>query len=190
MLLIVRFSLSRVHALNLPAQTKSHGDLGRLHPKVCKQDAAVRILVSRGGGGDEHDTRGQNGMGKCPECGRYTTRGEFGLYGFGFVHLGFGVREVASLCFQGLGLGARGRCAAQNPNSKPETRNPKPLTTQTTNHKPQTPNPTRCCQGLLCKRGDRWMKKWVDRRVLLQCGILSYFKLPSAQAFPRGQVRP
>ena len=32
-------------------------------------------------------------------------------------------------------------------------------------------------EGILCKRGDRWLKKWVDRRVLLQSGILSYFKV-------------
>jgi len=32
------------------------------------------------------------------------------------------------------------------------------------------------------------MKKWVERRVLLQCGIVSYFKLPGTQGFPRGQV--
>ena len=32
-------------------------------------------------------------------------------------------------------------------------------------------------EGILCKRGDRWLKQWVDRRVLLQSGILSYFKV-------------
>lgn len=43
-------------------------------------------------------------------------------------------------------------------------------------------------EGVLCKRGDRWMKKWVDRRVLLQFGIVSYFKLPGTHSFPRAQM--
>ena len=43
-------------------------------------------------------------------------------------------------------------------------------------------------EGVLCKRGDRWLKKWVERRVLLQCGIVSYFKLPGNQGVPRGQM--
>ena len=43
-------------------------------------------------------------------------------------------------------------------------------------------------EGVLCKRGDRWMKKWVDRRVLLQFGIVSYFKLPGTHRFPRAQM--
>ena len=43
-------------------------------------------------------------------------------------------------------------------------------------------------EGVLCKRGDRWLKKWVERRVLLQCGIVSYFKLPGNQGLPRGQM--
>ena len=48
-------------------------------------------------------------------------------------------------------------------------------------------------EGILCKRGDRWLKQWVDRRVLLQSGILSYFKVtlnPKPQnlkAIPRGE---
>ena len=43
-------------------------------------------------------------------------------------------------------------------------------------------------EGVLCKRVDRWMKKWVDRRVLLQFGIVSYFKLPGTHSFPRAQM--
>lgn len=43
-------------------------------------------------------------------------------------------------------------------------------------------------EGVLCKRGDRWLKKWVDRRVLLQFGIVSYFKLPGTHSFPRAQM--
>ena len=48
-------------------------------------------------------------------------------------------------------------------------------------------------EGILCKRGDRWLKQWVDRRVLLQSGILSYFKVTlnpepeTLKVIPRGE---